>query len=699
MRYSLHLAIGCWSLALPLSAQINPPVAATVPWQDSIHGYVRNDEYHWLREKTNPEVIKYLKAENAHTDAVMRHTRQLQEKLYRQFRGRMRESDLSVPVKLDSFYYYDRTVKGQEYAVFCRKKGSLRAREEVLLDGNQLARGHAYYSVDGTFVSPDHTILAFLADTAGSSTYTIYFKDLARGSMVADSICRARYMAWANDNRTVIYETYDSTLRDDRVLRHVLGTPQADDRLVYREQDPEFSVSLQRTRSKRYLVVYSHSKTASEARIGSADAPDDSFRLLRPRAAGREDYLEHRGDSLYIITNEGAENFRLMAAPLADWSRPNWSEVIPARDSVLLEDVLVFRDHCVLQERAGGLLRLRVRSWDGAVDRQLRFGEPAYTVHAWRSGDYHSATLRYTYSSLVTPGSVHDHDLPSGADRVVKRYQVRGGYDTSRYVSERIYATAGDGTAVPISLVHRKGLVRDGRSPCLLEGYGAYGDSWDAGFSANRVSLLDRGFVYAIAHVRGGQENGRRWYEDGKLLRKKNSFGDFIACAERLVELGYASPATLAIAGGSAGGLLVGAVVNARPGLFRAALMDVPFVDLINTMLDPAIPLTTAEYEEWGDPRDRAQYEYMASYAPYENIGAQDYPAMLVTGGFNDANVPYWEPAKWVARLRRLKTDGNPLLLRTDLSSGHGGPSGRYGYLRDLAFQYAFLLDIMGITK
>lgn len=698
MRHSAILPL-IILLGATACAQPAPPVAPQRPWRDSIHGQVRSDEYHWLRERDDPEVLAYLAAENAYSDAAMRHTRPLQERLYREFRGRVQESDLSVPVKLDSFYYYERTVKGQEYSLHCRKQGSLKAEEQVLLDENRLARGHAYYSIDGTFVSPDHTVLAFLADTAGSFTYTAYFKDLIRGRMLPDSICRVRDLVWAGDSRTVFYETYDSTLRDDRVLRHVLGTSQGDDRLVYREPDPEFSVSLQRTRSRRYVIVYSLSKTASEARIGRADAPDDSFRLLRPRAAGREDYLEHHGDSLYIVTNEGAENFRLMAAPLSDWSRPNWNEVIPARDSVLLEDVLVFRDHCVVQERAGGLLRLRVRPWSGGPERSIAFAEPAYTVHAWRSGDYGSATLRYTYSSLVTPGSVHDHDLATGADRVVKRYQVRGGYDPARYVSERIYATAGDGTAVPISLVYRTGLGRDGRNPCLLEGYGAYGDSWDAGFSANRVSLLDRGFVYAIAHVRGGQENGRRWYEGGKLMNKKNSFGDFIACAERLVGMGYASPATLAISGGSAGGLLVGAVVNARPGLFRAAVMDVPFVDLINTMLDPGIPLTTAEYEEWGDPRDRAQYEYMASYAPYENLRPQAYPAMLVTGGLRDANVPYWEPAKWVARLRRLKTDREPLLLRIDLSSGHGGPSGRYGYLRDLAFQYAFLLDVMGITK
>lgn len=681
------------------AAQPLPPAAKMVPWQDSIHGYLRSDEYRWLRDRTDPEVIRYLKAENAYTDAAMRHTRRLQDRLYREFRGRMRESDLSVPVKLDSFYYYDRTIKGRDYSIFCRKKGDLRAPEEVLLDENRLARGRAYYSIDGTFVSPDHSLLAFMADTAGSFTYTIYFRDLSRRAMYPDSICRAKYMAWANDCRTVFYETYDSTLRDDRVLRHVLGTPQADDRVVCREDDPEFTVSLQKTRSGKFIIAYSLSKTTTEAWVGSADAPGDSFRLFRPRAAGREDYLEHHGDSLYIVTNEGAVNFRLMAAPLSDWSRPGWSEVIPARDSVLLEDVLMYRGHCVVQERAGGLLRLRVRPWDGGPERAIEFGEPAYTVHAWRGYDYNSAALRYTYSSLVTPGSVYDYDMAAGTYRLMKRYEVRGGYDPERYVSERITATAGDGTAVPISLVHRRSLARDGRAPCLLEGYGAYGDSWDAGFSANRISLLDRGFVYAIAHVRGGQENGRPWYEDGRMLRKKNSFSDFIACAERLVELGYTSPSRLAVSGGSAGGLLVGAAVNARPGLFRAAVLDVPFVDMINTMLDPSIPLTTAEYEEWGDPRDRAQYEYMASYAPYENLRPQAYPAMLVTGGFNDANVPFWEPAKWVARLRRLKTDRNPLLLRIDLTSGHGGPAGRYGYLRETAFQYAFLLDIMGITK
>ncbi len=698
MEQALSFALFCALLAAAGSAQPVAPSAKAVDWSDSIHGHVRKDEYRWLRNRDDPEVMAYLRAENAYADSAMEHARKLRERLYREMRGRIKENDLSVPVKLDSFLYYERNEKGREYSIYCRKKEIPGAKEQTLLDENRLAEWHAYYSVDGTIVSPDHRIFAFLADTAGTFNYTIYFKDLASGRII-DSVNRANGMAWANDCRTLFYEAYDSTDRADRIRRHRLGEPADSDRTVYHEADPEYLVSVSRTKSGKYILIHSISKTATEALACPADSPEVGFRTFRPRSRGVEYYLDHHGDSLYMITNDRHRNFRMVSVPEDDWSSGSWNEVLPGRDDVMLEDVRMFRDFCLVQERVDGLARLRVRSWDGSVDRELEFPEPTYSIFPWRSYDFKASAVRFTYSSLVTPGSVYDYDVRSGRRRLLKQYKVNGVYGRSRYASERIYAVAPDGERIPISLVYRKGIRRDGSSPCLLHGYGAYGSSSEVYFSSQRLSLLDRGFIMAIAHVRGGQEMGRRWYDDGKLLKKMNTFTDFITCAEFLVAQGYTSPSRLAIEGGSAGGLLIGAVVNMRPELFRAAVLDVPFLDMINTMLDPAIPLTTIEYQEWGDPRIKDDYEYMASYAPYENVKAQYYPAMLVTGGLNDANVPYWEPAKWVARLRRVKTDNNPLLLKIDLSSGHGGPSGRFTYLRDTAFEYAFLLDVMGISK
>lgn len=693
----IHEIVGSLLLAIAAYGQPRPPLAPQREWRDSIHGFVRQDEYHWLRERKDPEVLAYLKAENAYADSLMAHTRKLREKLYREMRRRMREEDLSVPVKIDSFYYYDRTEKNREYTIYCRKKGSLKAKEEILLDENRLAAGRTYYSIDGTKISPDHSRLAYLADTSGSFLYTIYIKDLKSGRLI-DSISSGRGMVWANDSRTIFYEACDSTQRTDRIIRHLLGQPADSDRVVLHEADPEYSLDISRSRSRRYLFVHAGSKTTTEAYLCPADSPEAGFKLFHARKLGVEYYLEQHGDSLYILTNQGAVNFKLMSAPLDNLEGENWQEVIPGRQEVLLEDVMIYRDYLVAVERRDGLRRLRIMSWDGRVDRYLDFPEPTYAVYPWRSYEYDSSILRYTYNSMVSPSAVYDYDMRSDSRRLMKQYTVPG-YKPAKYLSERIYAPAPDGQLIPVSLVYRRDLRQPSGNPCLLAGYGAYGASSDPNFSPFRLSLLDRGFVFAIAHVRGGQEQGRPWYEAGKLMKKKNTFSDFIACAEHLVSQGYSKPQLLCIQGGSAGGLLIGAVVNQRPDLFRAALMDVPFVDVINTMLDPTIPLTTAEYQEWGDPRIKEQYEYIASYAPYENIKSQGYPAMLVTGGLNDANVPYWEPAKWVARLRRMKTDSNPLLLRIDMSSGHGGASGRFAYLREAAFEYAFLLNAMGINK
>lgn len=684
-------------LGRAIVAQPAPPVAPQRQWRDSLHGYVRQDEYSWLRERDDPQVLTYLKAENAYADSMMSHTRKLQEKLYWEMRRRIREEDLSVPVKIDSFFYYDRTLKGKEYRLYCRRQGSLRAKEEVMLDENLLAQGRRYFSIDGTYISPDHSILAYLADTSGAFLYTIYFKDLSTGRLL-DSISSSKGMAWASDSRTVFYEACDSTQRTDRIIRRRLGEPAEGDLVVYQEGDPEFSVDVSRSKSNRYLFIHAVSKTSAEAWICQADSPDAGFTLFRPRRSNVEYYLMHRGDSLYILTNEGAENYRLLSAPLDGWRDTPPNQVIPGRPDVLLEDVRLYNDFMVVMERENGLQKLRIISSDGKVDRYLGFPEPTYSVYPWRSYEFGSTILRYTYNSMVTPPAVYDYDMKTDSRRLMKQYPVPG-YRYQRYASERIYAPAADGELIPVSLVYRRDLRKPGGNPCLLKGYGAYGSSSDPHFNSSGLSLLDRGFILAIAHVRGGQEMGRRWYDEGKLLRKMNTFTDFIACAEHLVAREYTSPSQLAIQGGSAGGLLIGAVVNMRPNLFRAAVLDVPFLDMINTMLDPSIPLTTIEYQEWGDPRVKEHYEYMASYAPYENIRRQGYPAILVTGGFNDANVPYWEPAKWVARLRRMKTDANPLLLKIDMSSGHGGASGRFAYLKDLAFEYAFLLSDMGIEK
>ena len=681
-----------------VQAQPMPPAAPVVPWSDSINGFVRTDHYHWLRDRSDPRVKRYLEAENAYTDSMMAPTRPLQKKLYREFLSRIKQTDLSVPVKRDSFYYYSRTVQGQDYYIYCRKKGSLKAPEEVLLNENELARSHAYYSIDITEVSPDHSVLAYAADTTGAGIYSAYFLDLKTKARLSDTLSNLSNIVGANDSRTIDHEALDSTQRCDRIFRHRLGEDR--DSLIYREADPQFWLSISKTASQQYLFITSASKEESEVRYLNAGQTEDSFKIFRPRRKKVEYWLEHHGPDFFIFTNDSAQNYRLLRTPVSDPGSKNWIEVIPHRPDVLLEDVLMFRDFMAVQQRVDGLSGLTVFDWsDTSSGTPLKFPELTYSIYPLHQYDYNTGLLRYTYFSLVTPRSVCEYDMAGGSYNLLKREEVRGGYDPGYYVSERIYAKASDGSRIPVSLVYRRGLKFNGSNPCYLTGYGAYGVSNDPHFSSSRLSLLDRGFVFAVAQVRGGQEMSRGWYLDGKLLNKKNTFTDFIACAQHLIQQGYTSPAKLVITGGSAGGLLMGAVINSRPDLFRAAVLDVPFLDVINTMLDPTIPLVTAEYEEWGDPRDPQYYRYMLSYSPYDNIKAQAYPPMLVTTGWNDANVAYWEPAKWVAKLRAVKTDKNLLLLKTDMKSGHGGPSGRYGYFKDLAFEYAFILDVLGIKR
>jgi oligopeptidase B len=628
----------------------------------------------------------------------MAHTGPLQRQLYREMLGRIQEADLDVPVLLDGYYYYSRTEENKQYRIHCRKLGSLDAAEEVLLDENALAAGKRYFRLGVFEVSPDHRLLAYSIDTNGSEVYTLRILDLATGKLAGEIRNTHNSAKWANDNRTLLYTTLDAAKRPDRLCRHVLGRGPENDEVLFEEPDHAFRLKIDKTKSRRFLILLLKSNTTSEVHYLEADRPEGVFQVMCPRRPDVEYYVSHHDERFFILTNEEAPHFRLFTAPVNNPARANWREFLAHRGDVLVEGVDVFRDHLVIYEREDGLRKIRISDLQGDGVHYVDFDEPAYTLVPGWNPEFNSSQLRFRYNSLVTPESVFDYDM-NGRERTLrKRYEVVGGYDPARYQSERLLAVAPGGVRVPISLVYKRGLKRDGGNPLLLYGYGAYGHSTDPAFSSNRLSLLDRGFVFAIAHVRGGKEMGRAWYEQGKLLNKKNTFDDFIACAEHLIHHGYTSPRKLAIYGGSAGGLLVGVVLNLRPDLFAAAVASVPFVDAVNTMLDPSIPLTVIEYDEWGNPNDRQYYNYIKSYAPYENVRAQPYPHLLVTTGFNDSRVQYWEPAKWVARLRARKTGESRLLLKTKMSAGHGGPSGRYEQLRETAFQYAFLLDVFGMA-
>jgi oligopeptidase B len=692
---SMSGGIGVARDALPA-----PPVAKVVPKVDTVHGEVRVDNYYWLRERDNPEVIEYLKAENAYTEVVMKHTEPFQKKLYEEMVGRIKETDLSVPAREGDYYYYYRTERGKQYRIYCRKKGSLDAPEEVILDVNELAAGHDYCDIGALQVSPNQQLAAYTVDTTGGEVYTLYVKDLKTGELLPDVVPEmSGALVWANDNRTIFYSTLDDTKRPFRLYRHVLGSNPKDDPLIYEESDQAFYLSIDKTRSKKYLLMTLESITTTEVHFLDADDPLGKFRVIHPRQQEMEYYVGHHGDMFYIRTNDAAKNFKVMVAPVSDPSKANWRDVLPHRDTVMVDGIDLFENHLVVYEREKGLKRIRVRNFKTNEDYYVEFPEPVYTFRPTGNREYHTNILRFMYMSLVTPRSIFDYNMDDKTRELKKQDEVLGGYDPGQYRSERIFATAPDGTKIPISMVYRKGMVRNGDNPLLLYGYGAYGLSMEPYFSSQRLSLLDRGFIYAIAHIRGGEEMGRSWYEQGKLLHKKNTFTDFIACAEHLIAEKYTSPDKLVIWGGSAGGLLIGAVLNMRPDLFKAAIADVPFVDVVNTMLDPSLPLTVTEYEEWGNPHDKQYYEYIRSYSPYDNVQAQDYPNILITAGLHDARVQYWEPAKWTAKLRAMKTDNNLLLLKTKMGAGHRGASGRYDYLKDIAFKYAFILDLLGITQ
>ena len=708
-------------LGVPEQSRREPPVAQRIPKVDMVHGDRRVDHYFWLREKSNPEVKAYLEAENGYTDAVMKPTEALQEELYKEMVGHIKETDLSVPFLRDGYFYYSRTEQGKQYPTWCRKNGSLDAPEQIVLDLNELAEGEKFLGLGTLVVSDDGNLLAYSTDTTGFLQYTLRVKDLRNGQILPDQVEKAGSVAWANDNRTLFYTVEDAAKRQYRLYRHHLGATRDD--LIYEEKDERFNITVERSRSKAYLLLASGSHTTSEWRYLSAGEPLREWKVIVPREPDHEYAVDHHGDQFFIRINDTGRNFRMVTAPVSDPHKENWKEVVPHRPDVCLTGVEMFADYFVLLEREGGLPRIRVTDFSTGTSHSVIFPEPAYAVFPAENHEYNTKLFRYSYQSLVTPNSVYDYDVETRESKLLKRVEVPG-YDLEQYRSERLWVTASDGTRIPISLVYRSrdcGIGRDGSlpegescsgpsamercgpqggsRPCLLTAYGSYGFSYPVTFKSSRLSLLDRGFVFAIAHVRGGGEMGKVWHDQGRMMNKKNTFTDFIAAAEILLAQRFTSRDRLVATGGSAGGLLAGAVTNMRPELFKAVVMLVPFVDVVNTMLDASLPLTVPEYEEWGDPRKKEEYDYLKTYCPYTNLSSQTYPSLLVKTSFNDSQVMYWEPAKYVAKLRALKTDSSPLLLQVNMAAGHGGASGRYDHLRETAFEYAFMLWQVGLAE
>ena len=675
----------------------SPPVAERRIKIDTLHGEIRRDDYFWLRVKTDPAVKQYLEAENAYAEAMLAPLKGLREQLYAEMLGRIKQTDLSVPYRRGDYFYYTRTVEGQQYPIYARKRGSLDAPEQITVDLNELAKGQVFMSLSAYNVSDDGNLLAFSIDSTGYRQYALRVKDLRTGQRLPDAAARVTSVAWAADNRTLFYTVEDSiSKRSHRLYRHVLGTP--DHQLLYEENDERFSVYVYRTRSREFLVWQTGSLTASEVRILPAANPTGEWKLVSARVPDREYDVDHHRDKLYIRVNDRGRNFRLVTAPVSDPSEKNWTEIRPHRADVMLEGVELFANHLVTSERRNALDEITITDLRTGKSHQLAFPEPVYTAFTTSNAEFNTNTLRYSYTSFVTPSSIFDYDMNARTQKLLKEQPVLGGYDKTRYTSERVYATAKDGTKIPISLVYRKTVRRDGKAPALLEAYGSYGAPSSVFFSSNKLSLLDRGMVLALAHIRGGGDMGKAWHDAGRMMHKMNTFTDFIASAEHLVNEGYTSKDRLVIQGGSAGGLLMGAVTNLRPDLFKAVVSHVPFVDVINTMLDETLPLTVGEFEEWGNPKKKAEYDYMKQYDPYSNVARKDYPAMLVKTSFNDSQVMYHEPAKYVARLRALKTDHNPLVLVTNMGAGHGGASGRYDRLREIALDYSFMLWQVGLA-
>ena len=690
---------------------ITPPSPAKIPHEITAHGATRVDNYYWMKlseqQKNAPakdeqttHVLNYLNAENEYLKTKLEHTEELQEKLYEEMVGRIKQDDESVPYKDNGYWYYTRYESGKEYPVYCRKKGTLDSPEEIMLNVNEMAEGYSYFHVRGFKVSEDNNLVAYGVDTVSRRRYTLYLKDLRSGKIIDSPVPNTEgYVAWANDNKTFFYTMKDSlTLRSDRILRHKLGTDPANDILVYTEKDETFSTGITKTKSKKFLVIYSASTLTNDYQILDANQPEGNFRRFSPRERGIEYSITHFKDRFYVVTNLDAPNFRLMETPDTKTERTHWKEKIPNRKDTLLEGMEIFSNYMVLSEHAQANTLMRIIDQKNGKKHYVEAEEDAYTVSPSVNVDFNTEWLRYEYSSLTTPNSTFDYNMRTGEKNLLKEQEVLGGYNKEDYQTERLWATGRDGVNIPISIVYKKGIKKDGKNPTLLYGYGSYGYSTDPYFSATRLSLIDRGFIYAIAHIRGGQELGRQWYEDGKMFKKKNTFTDFIDCGHFLIAEGYTTSDNLFAMGGSAGGLLMGAVVNMEPQLFKGVIAKVPFVDVVTTMLDDNIPLTTSEFDEWGNPDNLESYMYMLEYSPYDQVKAQAYPHMLVTTGLHDSQVQYWEPAKWVAKLREMKTDENTLLLRTDMETGHGGASGRFRVYKDIAQEYAFLLDLAGKT-
>ncbi|MEP2773055.1 MAG: S9 family peptidase [Fulvivirga sp.] len=677
-----------------------PPKAEKIEKKLTAHGQTRIDNYYWMNDRNDPKVIAHLEAENAYTDTVMKHTENFQEKLYEEIVGRIKQTDETVPYKKNGYWYYTRYEEGQEYPIHCRKKGKLEAEEEVMLNVNLMAEGHEYFSVGGLNVSTNNELLAYGVDTVGRRKYTLYVKNLKTGQVLDMSIpFTTGSSTWANDNKTLFYTKKDEqTLRSNQIFKHRLGS-KTDDVVVYEEEDDTFYTGIYKTKSEKFLVIWSGSTLTNDYRILEADNPEGEFQQFTTREAGLEYSIQHFEDKFYVITNWDATNFKLMETPDTKTAKDNWTEVIPHRNEVFIEGVEVFEKYMVIEEREKGNNNLRVINQETKEEHYLDFGEEAYTAYTSVNLDFDSELLRYGYTSMTTPSSVYDYNMRTREKTLLKQQEVVGGYNPDEYETKRLYAPGRDGVEIPISLVYKKSLKKAEGNPTLLYGYGSYGATIDPGFSSVRLSLLDRGFVFAIAHIRGGQLLGREWYEDGKMFKKKNTFNDFIDCGEYLIQSKYALKDELYARGGSAGGLLMGAVINQRPDLFKGVVAAVPFVDVMTTMLDESIPLTTGEYDEWGNPNELESYEYMLSYSPYDQVTAQEYPNMLVTTGLHDSQVQYWEPAKWVAKLREMKTGDNTILLETNMDAGHGGASGRFKRFKETALEYAFILDLAGVKE
>jgi oligopeptidase B len=682
------------------------PLAPKRPHHITQHGQTRIDDYYWMREREDPAVLAYLQAENDYLEEIMGHTIPLQEALFLEMKGRIKEDDASVPERRGEYFYYTRDQEGKQYPLYCRKRGSLEGEEEILLDQNLLAADLAFCRIGAYSVSPDHAKLAYSIDADGAEKCTLYIKDLTDGSLYPEVIPNTlgdvythEGVQWGNDSLALFYVTLDEALRPHKLYRHTLGSDPAGDELLYHEADETFFLFLFKSRSQAYLLTRSQSTITDEWRYLPADESYGELRLFQARRRGIEYRVEHAGDRFFVIQNENARNFNLMETPLDATSQEHWREVIPHRPDTLIELVAAFENYLVLFERKDGLKQIRISARDGRGEvYYVPFPEPVYDLQTMTNPEYKTNLVRFKYSSLITPNSVIDFHMDSQVWELKKQDEIPSGHDPAGYVSERLFARAADGVKVPISIVYRKGVEKNGRNPTLLYGYGSYGFSMDASFNANRFSLIERGFVFAIAHIRGGSELGRAWYEDGKMLNKRNTFTDFIACAEQLIADGFTSTDQLAILGGSAGGLLVGACLTMRPDLFKAVVAQVPFVDVVTTMSDPTIPLTTLEYDQWGNPEDEMYFDYMMSYSPYDNLRPVDYPHVLITTGLNDPRVAYWEPAKFAARLRTVNTGDNQILLKTNLDAGHAGASGRYDYLKEVAFIYAWLIDRLGVV-